>query len=62
MKLMAIDGNSLINRAFYGIRMLNASDATPTNAIFGFLTMLEKLLAQESPHALYVMFDTSALL
>ena len=36
MKLMILDGNSIINRAFYGIRMLNAPDGTPTNAVYGF--------------------------
>ena len=40
MKLMILDGNSLVNRAFYGIRMLNAPDGTPTNAVYGFLNML----------------------
>ena len=39
MKLMILDGNSIVNRAFYGIRMLNAPDGTPTNAVFGFLTI-----------------------
>ena len=38
MKLMILDGNSIVNRAFYGIRMLNAPDGTPTNAVYGFLT------------------------
>ena len=37
-KLMAIDGNSIINRAFYGIRMLTTKDGTPTNAVYGFVT------------------------
>jgi 5'-3' exonuclease len=36
MKLMVIDGNSIINRAFYGIRMLTTRDGTPTNAVYGF--------------------------
>ena len=46
MKLMAIDGNSLVNRAFYGVRSLNAPDGTPTNAIYGFLAILRPLLAR----------------
>ena len=47
MKLMILDGNSIVNRAFYGIRMLNAPDGTPTNAVFGFLTILRRLLELE---------------
>ncbi|MCL2568905.1 MAG: DNA polymerase I [Oscillospiraceae bacterium] len=57
MKLMVIDGNSIINRAFYGIRPLNTKDGTPTNAVFGFLNILQKLLTEEQPDALTVTFD-----
>ncbi|MDO4750300.1 MAG: DNA polymerase I, partial [Eubacteriales bacterium] len=57
MKLMVLDGNSLVNRAFYGVRMLNAPDGTPTNAIFGFLNILQHLLDEEQPEALCVTFD-----
>jgi len=57
---MTIDGNSIINRAYYGIRQLSASDGTPTNAVFGFLTTLTKLIDEESPDALCVTFDLSA--
>ena len=57
MKLMILDGNSIVNRAFYGIRMLNAPDGTPTNAVFGFLTILRRLLELEKPQALAVTFD-----
>ncbi|MCL2045128.1 MAG: DNA polymerase I [Oscillospiraceae bacterium] len=60
MKLMTLDGNSVINRAFYGIRMLNASDGTPTNAIYGFLNILQKLISEEMPDALCVTFDFPA--
>ena len=60
MKLMTIDGNSIINRAFYGIRMLTAGDGTPTNAVYGFLMILQKLIADESPDALCVTFDLAA--
>jgi len=60
MKLMTIDGNSIINRAFYGIRPLTASDGTPTNAVYGFLTILQKLIDDESPDALCVTFDLPA--
>ena len=58
MKLLAIDGNSIINRAFYGIRPLTAADGTPTNAVYGFLSILQKLIVDESPDALCVTFDT----
>jgi len=57
MKLMVLDGNSLVNRAYYGIRMLNAPDGTPTNAIYGFLTILHRLLGEERPDAVCVTFD-----
>ena len=60
MKLMTLDGNSLINRAFYGIRPLNAKDGTPTNAVYGFLNILQKLIVDELPDALCVMFDLPA--
>lgn len=60
MKLMILDGNSIVNRAFYGIRMLNAPDGTPTNGVFGFLTILQRMLELESPQALCVAFDLSA--
>ena len=57
MKLMVIDGNSIVNRAFYGIRLLTNSQGTPTNAVYGFVTILNKLLAEEAPDALCVTFD-----
>ena len=60
MKLMVIDGNSIINRAFYGIRMLTTRDGTPTNAVYGFVNILLKLLEEEKPEALCVTFDRKA--
>lgn len=61
MKLMAIDGNSLVNRAFYGVaQTLSTSDGQPTGAIYGFLTMLHKLLKEYKPEALCVTFDLKA--
>ena len=56
-KLMLLDGNSIINRAFYGVRPLNAPDGTPTNAVYGFLAILQKLLEDEDPDGLAVAFD-----
>ena len=60
MKLMAIDGNSIINRAFYGVRPLSTRDGTPTNAVYGFLNILLKLLDEDEPDALCVTFDRKA--
>ncbi len=57
MKLMILDGNSIINRAFYGVRLLTTKNGEYTNAIFGFLNILEKMRAQEQPDALCVAFD-----
>ena len=44
MKLMVIDGNSIVNRAFYGIKLLTTRDGRYTNAVYGFFSMLQKLL------------------
>ena len=60
MKLMILDGNSIVNRAYFGIRMLNAPDGTPTNAVYGFLTILRRMLELEHPDALCVAFDLKA--
>ena len=60
MKLMAIDGNSILNRAYYGIRPLTTRDGLYTHAIFGFLTTLLRLLGEEHPDALCVAFDVHA--
>ena len=57
MNLMILDGNSIVNRAFYGVRTLNAPDGTPTNAVFGFLAILQRLLEELKPDALCVSFD-----
>ncbi len=60
MKCMLIDGNSIINRAFYGVRPLSTRDGIPTNAVYGFLNILLKLLDEEAPDALAVTFDRRA--
>ena len=57
MKLMVLDGNSLINRAYHGVRPLSTSQGLQTNAIFGFLTTLQRLTDEEKPDALCVTFD-----
>lgn len=59
-KLMILDGNSVVNRAFYGVRPLNAPDGTPTNAVYGFLAILQKLFEGEAPDSLCVAFDLPA--
>ena len=60
MKLMILDGNSIVNRAFYGVRPLTAPDGTPTNAVYGFLSILQHLLDEETPDSLCVAFDLPA--
>ena len=57
MKLMILDGNSVINRAFYGVRLLSTRDGQYTNAIYGFLNILDKVRQEETPDALCVAFD-----
>ncbi len=57
MKLVVLDGNSIVNRAFFGVRPLNASDGTPTNAVFGFINILRRILSEEEPDGLCVTFD-----
>ena len=60
MKLMVLDGNSIVNRAFYGIRLLSTQDGLYTNAVYGFLTILQRLVDEEQPDALCVTFDLKA--
>ena len=60
MKCMVIDGNSIINRAFYGIRPLTNREGLYTHAVFGFLTTLLRLKEEEQPEALCVTFDLHA--
>ena len=57
MKLMVIDGNSIINRSFYGIRPLSTRDGLFTHAVYGFVTTMQRLLDEEQPEALCVTFD-----
>ena len=59
MKLMIIDGNSILNRAYYAIRALSAPDGTPTNAIFGFLNIFHKYMTEQKPDSVAVCFDVS---
>ena len=57
MKLLVIDGNSLINRAFYGVRPLTTKDGRFTNGIYGFLNMMMKLTSEYNPDSVAVAFD-----
>ena len=57
MKLMVIDGNSIVNRSFYGVRPLTTREGLYTNAVYGFVTTLQRLLDEEDPQALCVTFD-----
>ena len=47
MKLMVIDGNSIVNRSFYGVRPLTTRDGLYTNAVYGFVTTLQRLLEED---------------
>lgn len=60
MKLLVLDGNSILNRAYYGIKPLTTKDGQYTNAIYGFLNTLLKLLSESSPDAVAVAFDLRA--
>ena len=60
MKLLVLDGNSILNRAFYGVRLLSTKEGLYTNGIYGFLTILQKLNAEISPDAVAVAFDLRA--
>ncbi len=59
-KLLLIDGNSIMNRAFYGLPLLSDSKGRYTNAVFGFLNILFKAIDDESPTHLLVAFDSHA--
>lgn len=60
MTLLVVDGNSIVNRAFYGIKLLTTKDGKFTNAIYGFLTMLDKIKDVTKPDAVAVAFDLKA--
>lgn len=60
MKLLCLDSNSIINRAFYGVKILTTKDGTYTNAVVGFLNILLKLLADVQPDAVVCAFDLKA--
>ena len=57
MKLLVLDGNSLVNRAYFGIKLLTTKDGRYTNAIFGFQNILLNLLASHHPDAVAIAWD-----
>ena len=59
-KIVLIDGHSILNRAFYGLPDLTNSEGLHTNAIYGFLTIMMKILEEEKPEYLTVAFDVHA--
>ncbi|MBQ9515047.1 MAG: DNA polymerase I [Ruminococcus sp.] len=60
MKLLVVDGNSILNRAFYGIKPLTTKDGQFTNALYGFLTMFERMKTDVQPDAVAIAFDLKA--
>lgn len=60
MKLLCIDSNSILNRAFYGIKLLSTKDGVYTNAIFGYMNIFKKLCDEVSPDAVACAFDLRA--
>ncbi len=60
MKFLILDGNSILNRAFYGIRILTTKDGRFTNGIYGFMTTLTRLLDTVRPEAVAIAFDLKA--
>jgi len=60
MKLLVLDGNSILNRAFYGIKLLTTKDGRFTNGIYGFLNILLRLRDEVNPDAVAIAFDLKA--
>ena len=60
MKILVIDGNSILNRAFYGIKLLTTKDGKFTNGIYGFLNILFSLEHEYVPDAVAIAFDLKA--
>ena len=60
MKLLAIDGNSIFHRAYYGVKLLSNRKGVYTNAIFGFMNIYLKVLEEVKPDGIAVAFDLPA--
>ncbi len=56
-KALLIDGNSILNRSFYGIRNMSTKDGFPTNAVYGFIKTLDKMISSFNPEYIVVSFD-----
>lgn len=59
-KIVLIDGHSILNRAYYGVPALSNSEGLPTNAVYGFLNIMFRILEEEKPEYLVVAFDVKA--
>ena len=59
-KILIVDGNSILNRAFYGIRALSTREGMPTNAVYGLFTILSKHISMVSPDYCVIAFDLKA--
>ena len=59
-KLLVVDGNSILNRAFYGVKPLSTSEGIPTNAVFGFINILNRNLETVEPDLCAIAFDLKA--
>ncbi len=59
-KLLILDSNSILNRGYYGVRFLSTKSGTPTNAVYGFLSMMAKLLSEQKPDYVCAAFDLKA--
>ena len=59
-KIVLIDGHSILNRAFYGVPDLTNAEGLHTNAVYGFLNIMFKILDEEKPEYLTVTFDVHA--
>ena len=57
MKVLAFDANSIVNRAFYGVRLLSTREGTYTNAVYGFFNIVYKLIEEQKPDAVAFAFD-----
>ena len=60
MKVLAFDANSIVNRAFYGVRLLSTREGTYTNAVYGFFNIVYKLIEEQKPDAVAFAFDLRA--
>ena len=61
MKLLILDGNSVINRAYFGVKPLTTREGLYTHAIYGFLNILERMEKEEQPDAVAVAFERVVL-